>query len=408
MPIGFQSFVATGIDNFEQRNIGLVLYGNSTSGVVSDAVGQFELVTNSFYIQDEWTATDELVLKFGLRFDEHTNDDQIPLNSSFAARNSFDNTFNLDGNDLVMPRLGFDWTPTDRLTVRGGAGLFGGGEPLIMLSNSYAGNGITRNIVCGACIGEFFGDPVLAAALAAALPSPTNAFDLLQPFNGVNPDSDVEAISPDFDTLSTWKYSLGLEYDADFSRIGLGDDWRLSADIIFSDVKDGFNAREGRRTVTGTAPDGRNIYSFTPGGDYILENTNQGESTVISFNLAKTWDTEYGMFDITLGYTNIDAEEIRAYNRFVTFESFAFDATTDFNNMGLSTSKYEVPDRITATFDWSDTLFGDNTTRASLVYFGRSGRNYSYTFASDPTGGPFGGTFLQPNNRKNIFYHTFW
>lgn len=398
----------TGIDNFEQRNIGLTLYGGSTTGVAADAAGKFELVTNSFFVQDEWTVSDELVLKFGLRYDKHTNDDAIPLNPSFAARNPFDNTFNLDGNDLVAPRFGFDWTPTDRLTVRGGVGLFGGGEPLIMLSNSYAGNGITRNIVCGFCSFVTAADPVVLAQLAAGLPSPTIAAELLQSSNGVNPDSDVEAISPDFETLSTWKYSIGVEYDADFSNIGLGDDWRLSADVILSDVKNGFNVREGRRTVTGTAPDGRNIYSFTPGGDYILENTSQGESTVISVNLAKSWDTDIGLFDITLGYTSTDVEEVRSYNRFVTFESFAFDATSDFNNMGLSTSKYEVPDRITATFDWTHNVFGDNATRASLIYMGRSGRNYSYTFGSGDAA--FGGTFLADfgsegdNPGSHLFY----
>ena len=357
----------TGIDNFEQRNIGLVLYGNSTTGDVADAVGKFELVTNSFFIQDEWTVNDELTLKFGLRYDKHSNSDKVPLNDSFAARNPFDNTFNLDGNDLFMPRFGFDWALSDRLTLRGGVGLFGGGEPLIMLSNSYAGNGVTRNIVCIPCIGEAFG---VLDELAAALPSPTIAFELLQEFNGLNPDSDVEALNPNFETLSTWKYSIGADYLADFSRFGLGDDWTVSADIVFSDVQDGFSVREGRRTVTGTAPDGRNIYSFTAGGDYIIENTNEGDSTVFTFNLAKTWDTSKGIFDFTLGYTGTDADEIRSYNRFITYESFAFDATSDFNNMGLSTSKYQVSDNITATFGWENLLFGDNVTRANLVYIG--------------------------------------
>ena len=398
----------TGIDNFEQRNIGLVLYGGSTTPNVSDAAGAFELVTDSLFVQDEWVVSDELTLKFGLRFDEHSNSDEVPLNTSFAARNPFDNTFNLDGNGLTMPRFGFDWTPSDRLTVRGGAGLFGGGEPLIMLSNSYAGNGITRNIVCGFC--SFVTAFDVLDELAAGLPSPTIAAELLQSSNGVNPDSDVEAISPDFETLSTWKYSLGVDYLADFSKIGLGDDWNVTADLILSEVKDGFNVREGRRTVTGTAPDGRNIYSFTAGGDYILENTNQGDSSVFSINLAKSWDTSAGLFDLNLGYTRTDANEIRSYNRFVTFESFAFDATSDFNNMPLSASKFEVPHRVTATFDWSDTLFGDNTTRASLVYIGRSGRNFSYVFASDPDGGPFGGTFLADfgsegdNPGSHLFY----
>ncbi|MFZ2507232.1 MAG: TonB-dependent receptor, partial [Steroidobacteraceae bacterium] len=388
------------IDDFEQRNIGLVLFGGSTTGVVADAASTFELVTSSFYIQDEWAVTDDLVLKFGVRMDNNSNSDNVPLNSSFAARNGFDNTFNLDGNDLVMPRFGFDWAATDRLTIRGGLGLFGGGEPLIMLSNSYAGNGVTRNIVCGACIGASF-DPAINAALAAALPDPDIAFQLLQPFNGVNPDSDVEAISPDFDTLSTWKYSLGAEFT-------LGNDWHLSADVIHTAVEDGFNVRERRRTVTGTAPDGRNIYSFTPGGDYVLENTQQGNSTVFTFNVAKSWDTTVGLFDATLGYTKTDAEEVRSYNRFITFESYAFDATTDFNNMGVSPSTYEIEDRVTATLGWSKNLFGDNRSSASLVYYGRSGRHFSYTFGS---GNPaFGGTFLADfgsegdNPGSHLFY----
>ena len=387
------------IDDFEQRNIGLVLYGNATGDrVVADAVGRFELVTKSFFVQDEWTASDALTLKFGLRYDQHTNNDQIPRNASFAERNGFDNTFNLDGNSLVMPRFGFDWAVNDRLTVRGGAGLFGGGEPLIMLSNSYQGNGITRNIVCGACIGEAFG---VLDQLAAALPDPDIAFELLQEFNGENPDSDVETISPNFQTLSTWKYSLGADYV-------LGDDWNLSADLILSQVKDGFNVMEGRRDEVGTAPDGRNIYSFTPGGDYILENTKKGDSTVLSVNLAKSWDTSMGLIDFTFGYTHTDADEVRSYNRFITYESFAFDATSDFNNMELSPSKYQVADRFTTSLNWSNELFGDNTTRASLLFIGRSGRNFSYTFGSGPA--PFGGTYLADfgsegdNPGSHLFY----
>ena len=85
-------------------------------------------------------------------------------------------------------------------------------------------------------------------------------------------------------------------------------------------------------------------------------------------------------------------EEIRAYNRFITYESFAFDATTDFNNMVLSHSKYEIPDRVTATFNWENEIWGDNTTRVSLLYTGRTGRHFSHTMGN--VGGTFGGTFL--------------
>ena len=393
VPFTRGQFTFFSIDDFANRNIGFLLYGGATNGVVADATGRFKLTTNSIFLQDEWTPRDDLTLKFGFRWDENDNSSQVVQNNSFAARNGFDNTFNLDGNELFAPRFGFDWTATDRLTVRGGAGLFGGGEPLIMLSNSYSGNGVTRNIA--GFYAPFFGGPFpdLFAQAAAQLPDPTVAADLFQQFNGVNPDSDVEAISPDFDTLSTWKYSLGLDYTADLSGIGLGDDWDLSAEVIWSNVKDGFDVIEARRNVIGTAPDGRPIYDITAGGDYILQNTGSGSGNVFTFTAAKSWDTDFGRFDGTLGLTRTDVEEPRSYNRFVTFESYSFDPQTDLNNPSVSDSKFEVEDRVVATLDWEHELFGNNLTRASLIYTGRSGRHYSYVFGSNNTP-TFGGTFL--------------
>jgi len=376
-----------GLDALENREWGLILYGNSTTGVPLDAVGQFKLTTNSFFLQDEWTPRDDLTVKYGFRYEENENDSPIPLNSAFQARNGFPNTFNLDGNDLLMPRIGFDWAVSDRLTVRGGAGLFGGGEPLIMLSNSYAGNAVTRNIVCGPCIGAAFG---FYGELAAALPDPNAAFQYLQAFNTVNPDAAVEAIDPAFNTLSTWKYSLGVDYEADLGP--LGDGWLLSAEWIRSEVKDAYNVRERRRSVVGTAPDGRPIYDLPADGDYVLENTGSGGGDVFSVNVAKSWDTDVGRWDMTFGYTNTGMDEVRAYNRFITYESYAFDATTDYNNMGLSTSKYEIEHRATFTLNWEKELFGDNVTRISVVGTGRSGRNFSYVMGN--VGTAFGGTFL--------------
>lgn len=371
-----------GLEALRNREWGLVLYGNSTTGTPLDAAAGFTLTTDAFFIQDEWAVSDELTLKFGMRFEEDNNSSPVPRNADFAARNGFDNTFNLDGNKLSMPRFGFNWAASDRLTISGGAGLFGGGVPLINLSNSYAGNGITRNIVCIPCIGAAFG---LYGEIAARLEDPTFASDLLQEFNGVDPNALVDAIHPGYDTLSTWKYSLAADFE-------VGDGWDFSAEVIVSDVKDGYNIYEGRRTAVGSAPDGRPIYDFPIDGDYIVTNTNQGGGTVWSIGIAKSWDTDTGRFDATFGYTSTDMEEVRAYNRFINYEAYAFDGTTDYNNMGLSPSKYEVEDRITATFNWENEIWGDNTTRATLIYQGRSGRHYSHVMGN--VGGSFGGTFL--------------
>ncbi len=368
----------------------VVLYGNQNNG--QNAEVNFELAIDSFYIQDEWTPNSDLTITAGVRFDSYSNDDDVPLNTAFEARNGFSNQENLDGKDLVLPRFGVNWTPTDRLTLRGGAGLFGGGQPLIILSNSYAGNGVTRTFIipfedtAGA-------DPAIDQAVAdayAALPSPTAAVDALQQFiNAPAPGqpnlTDVDAISPNFDILSTWKYSIGAEYI-------FGDNWIVNADLIYSDNDDAYNIYEGRRVQVGTAPDGRAIYDFPAGGDYIVTNTSQGSGTVFSASLSKTWDTDFGYFDFDIGYTNQDVEEIRSYNRFINYETFSFDGQTDLNNPQIGPSKYEVEHRITANLIWQKELFGDNTTTVGLNWAGRSGRHYTYVFGS--SNAPFGGTFL--------------
>ncbi|MCG8459774.1 MAG: hypothetical protein MI919_26125, partial [Holophagales bacterium] len=201
------------------------------------------------------------------------------------------------------------------------------------------------------------------------------------------PDAATDAIDPDFEILSSWKYSIGGSYV-------FGQDWRLNADVVFSDVKDGYDIYEGRRTRVGTAPDGRAIYDIPADGDYIVTNTGEGKGTVLTVGLNKPFDLgASGRLDMNLGYTYQDVEELRSYNRFVGFETYAFDPQTDLNNPEVATSKFQVEDRITATFLWQDQLFGENTTAVALTYQGRSGRHFSYVFGSG--GAPtFGGTFL--------------
>jgi len=388
LPFSRGNYVFFSIDDLRNRNLGFALYGNSNTGIASDAEPRFDLAVNSFYVQDEVAVGSDLTFKFGFRYDEYDNSDEIPNNPFFQARNGFSNTENLDGKDLFLPRFGFNWGATDKITIHGGAGLFGGGTPLIMLSNSYAGNGITRTFA--SFLAPFIPIPGLADALnsaTAALPDPTAAFTFLQPFIGVNPVGDVDAIDPDFEILSSWKYSLGGDFV-------LGKDWLLGAEVVFSDVKDGYDIREGRRVQVATAPDGRPIYDAPAGGDYIVQNTSEGKGTVFTVSLDKSFvNTKTGRWDLNFGYTNQDIDELRSYNRFVGFETYAFDPQTDLNNGQVAQSRFEVEDRVTATFLWQDQIFGDNTTSIGLTYQGRSGRHFSYVFGSGgvPT---FGGTFL--------------
>jgi outer membrane receptor protein involved in Fe transport len=357
-------------------------YGNSNTGVASDAEANFTLDVDSFYVQDEWTPTNDLTLTFGVRYDTLNNDDPITDNPNFLARRGFTNGFNLDGNDLLQPRFGFNWAANDRLTIRGGAGLFGGGAPLIILSNSYAGNGISRSFF----VPMGFMDPAAVAAAVAALPDPEAAFNFLQSQIGTSPTAETDAIDPAYDILSTWKYSLGADYLADLSGIGMGDEWLFSVDVLLSEVDEGYDIFEERRQVIDTAPDNRPIYDQPGFGfewDLITKNTSQGSGTVYTLGLAKSFDTRAGMFDMTLGYAHQDVDELRSYNRFITFETLVFDPGTDLNNPVVAPSKYEVEDRVTATLSWQKELFGDNVSSVGLVYAGRTGRHFTYVFGTN-------------------------
>ena len=393
------------------RSPDFLLFGGSNSGVVADATANFTQDTNTLYVQDEWLVTDNLTIKAGVRYDWINNSDAVPFNQNFLDRNGFDNTENMDGKDLFMPRFGFNWAATDRLTVRGGAGLFGGGTPLIMVSNSYAGNGVTRTFA--GFFAPFFGEPI-ATAFNNAVNNAPNADAVsneFQQFLSASPTGDVDAIHPDTELLSSWKYNLALDYVADLSSIGLGDDWNITVEGIFTSVKDGYDIFESRRNVVGTAPDGRPIYSnqgFND-SDYIVTNTSEGHSEVISIDIAKEFETDYGVFAGTFGYTHQNVEDVRSYNRFVGFETYAFDPQRDLNDPDLSTSRFEIPNRVTATFSWEKEIFGENLTKLNLVYTGRSGRNFSYVFTGGGAAGAFGGNDLADANSAdnpgvNLFY----
>ena len=387
LPFSKGLFVFCSFEDLETRTACDVVYGNANSGVATDAEAAFTLDVDSIFLQDEWTPTDDLTLTFGLRYDTYTNDDPITENPNFEARNGFSNGENLDGKSLMQPRFGFTWDATDRLTVRGGAGLFGGGSPLIILSNSYAGDGISRTF---ARPGFTFPQEALDEAVAA-LPSADAAFNALQPYLGVDPGASTDVIDPNYEILSTWKYSLGADYV-------FGNDWFVSAEILLSQVDNGYDIYESRREVIGEAPDGRPIYDLPGFGfasDFVVDNTDIGSGTVFTLSLAKAFDTRAGLFDMTLGYTHTDMDELRSYNRFITFETHVFDTGTDMNNPVEAPSRYETPDRVTFTLSWQKQLFGDNNTGIGLVYAGRTGTHYSYVFGTTgPENCTFGGSAL--------------
>ncbi|MBT5220843.1 MAG: hypothetical protein HOI35_15380 [Woeseia sp.] len=95
--------------------------------------------------------------------------------------------------------------------------------------------------------------------------------------------------------------------------------------------------------------------------------------------MKKAWDTNVGLFGMTLHYTYMDAKDVNPAQASFVSANYGTPATFDRNGRALSNSDFLVKNRVNGTLDWSKDLFGDNMTRVSMFFEYRSGRPFSYT-----------------------------
>lgn len=370
-------FIFSTIDAFEAQTATSLSYGNAFTNNANDGAANFSYDVLGFFLQDQWRITPDLEIQYGLRYETFSSSDKPAFNQNFFDRYGYTNQETLDGRDLLMPRFGFNWAIADATVIRGGVGLFGGGTPNVWISNSYSNDGVT--VVRSDYPSTATPDDIEAIALnnvdGFELPPEVLAYHAT-----LRGDGPVNAIAPDFDVPSQWRYNLGLEHLFESG-------WRVNADVIYSRVKDEVVWYDARLVQTGTAPDGRPIYGKQPGDgrsfgtqDFILANTGEGRGLVFSIDTSKTWETAAGTFDLFAGYANQDVEDVNSGTSSTASSNWDNLATADPNNPGLATSNYEIEHRFTLALNWQKAFFGDYRTSAGLFVESRSGRPYSYTF----------------------------
>jgi outer membrane receptor for ferrienterochelin and colicin len=266
-------FVFNSIADFQAGQAAQIFYGNAAgTNNPDDTAATFKYDINTVYVQDEFPVGDSADVTLGLRYDWYTNSDSPRANTFFEARNGFDNTENLDGKGILQPRFGFSWDLMDRLSLRGGAGLFAGGNPNVWVSNSYSNDGITAvQLQVGTT-------PLPPNILTTAngqserpggkAINPNNALwgvpqTMIDAVGLQAPNSAVAAIDPDFEPASEWKFSLGATYELDAAMIGLpflGDGYRIDADYIRASTNHASTIVNTGLIRIGTAPDGSPLY----------------------------------------------------------------------------------------------------------------------------------------------------
>lgn len=393
---------------FQEARPNRIDYGNAvpTNNPI-DGAADWGYVVNTAYLQDEMVlAGGDLTLVFGLRYEWYASEDEPAYNPFFFARNGFANTATVDGLGLIEPRFGFNWTINPDLSLRGGVGLYSGGNPNVWLSNNFSNDGIriaqlresliTRPVEQGGCgappgstlftiplIGE--GRPYfdIPACLYNAIANQT-------------PNSGVNALDPAFDLPENWKLSLG-------STWFFGDGYTLNADLLFSKANNSALVVGETMVETSLAPDGRPIYTDPRAfnTDYVLTNVQGSDAKSTQFAVSLSKDYDNGLF-WSLGYAYTNAKDVNPMTSSVAFSNYANIAVYDPNNPGLAPSNYDIPHRLTWRLEYQAYWWKDNRTTFSLFGSANQGKPFSYTFARDD--GNVFGDFV--NNRHLLYVPT--
>ncbi|CAM4192055.1 TonB-dependent receptor [Pseudoalteromonas byunsanensis] len=351
-----------------------VYYGNASSHNPADAAGEFKYALNTLYFQDKFDLIDyDMTITAGLRYDWYTSDDVPAHNPNFEERFGFSNQQNLDGVDLLQPRLGINWVYNDQLELRGGIGLYSGGNPNVWISNSYSNDGI-RNIQESARDVQLLG-PDAVAFVDGGKPGYAIPQSLYDAISTGSVDDSTNVTDPNFEIPSEWKFSLGATYITE-------SDYVFTADYLYTDKQDSAIIKNITLATDETAPDGRPIYNdslHSRESDLMLTNVtgDDGYSHVLSFGMNKSFNNG---IDLALSYAYTVSQDVHPMDSSVAFSNFHRIAAYDPQNPGVSRSDYEVPHRATMSLSYSHELFDGLDTKFSLFGQASVTTPYSYTF----------------------------
>ncbi len=382
------------IVNFELGLADNVNYNNSPSGDPTAAAAAFEYSVNSLYAQNEYDFGNGFTLIAGLRYDWYTTDDEPNENADFLASYGFTNAQTIDGEGLIQPRLGFQWEATDNLDLRGGIGLYSGGNPNVWLANTYQATNTAQFGADGGGVDPSLEDGVTSlfdipyGQCEDGVPEgpgycvPQSLIDAVA--SGTGSNFEINYLDPNFEIPREWKFALGGTYFA--NAPSLGGEYILTGDILYAITQDSAVWIRGdlEQDGTTTGPDGRvyPTYDSVREPAFVLTNSSDdAKSLLISGAISKSHD--FGL-DWTVGYAYSDAEDVHPMTSSVAFSNYVNRSFGDPQDVSAATSDYNTKHRFTALASYERAFFGDNLTKFSAFGQAVSGRPYSFVADVNP------------------------
>ncbi|MEH6458580.1 TonB-dependent receptor [Chitinimonas sp. JJ19] len=395
----------------------------------ADGAAKFTVQNTGVFAQDTWKIDRNLSLMYGLRLDRQGLPDTPLANAEVAkpmvAGNvvgnvrqtggfGVDNTYTMDGEVLVQPRVGFNLKiDSARSTqLRGGFGLFQGAAANVWMGNPYANSGMATQIVgCG--ISGFAACPTTGGVFSA---DPNNQ---RTNFTGAVPAVNVDLIEDGLTQPSVWKANLAFDHELPWGGLVLGAEW------VYTNTRTGIyyrNLNLGAPTATGK--DGRELYYNAQGYNpncwrddgssntsatgcnglrakalsnekfnnvLMASSTSKGSGNATTLSLSQP---ARGGLGWSLAFTRTSATEVSPLNSSTSGSNFAGRSIFNPNEEVAANSAYLTRDRVNASLNWERSLFGGLKTSVGLFYEGRKGKPYSWTFKNDLNGDGLAGNDL--------------
>ena len=377
------------IDNFEARTA-KVQYTNTNSLNPREAAASFVRNEHAIYGQDEWQF-DEFKLTYGLRYERLGSDDLPKYNEAFSKRNpGLTNTENLDGLDIFLPRVGFEWDATMDLVVRGGIGRFSGGQPTVWVSNSYSNSGVG--------IGQTLATTDRNAVVFQNVSLDKIPQELINQVQSSTALADVNFVDPNYKLPSDLRAQLAADYI--FSLPMIGDDISWTTEFLYVQKENDSYWKDLtlERSLTGTAKDGiREIYTVntsTTKRDIMLTNTDlEGKSKIFSTSLNKSWDA----VNVTASYTHQDVQDVHVSTSSTASSNFGNNVVVNRNDAILGRSTFETKHRFVLNLGYEAEWVPNYPTNINVFFERRSGRPVSYVLGMTDIDGS-GGSLSNPTN----------
>ena len=354
------------IEDFENLAVSRYSYSNGLNNDPLAVAAAFQRKDLALYVNDTWDITDELTLSFGLRYERLSSNDKPKYNENLYTRTGFDNTFNLDGVDIFLPRFGFTYTLNDDVTFRGSIGRYAGGNPNVWISNSYSNDGVSKQDFS---MRSF-------TATSDILTTPTAA--AIAAINSGTGSSTANLIDPDFDIPSQWTYMLNS--DVTFDIPSVGDDFVWTTTAIYTDKENSaewVNAsllQDG--DVVGSTLDNALPFYDTRELDIMLTNAeSDGRSMVLSTGLNKYWDNG---IKLNVSYTYQDITEGNPGGSSTAKSNYRYGHFGDHQATQVGPSSYQTEHRFVVNLGYKTQFVEGFDTRFNLFFERLSGSPYSY------------------------------